>query len=137
MSNYTVRHLEEMKEYAKEMPSLNQVELHVFLQQPELIAYCHENNIAVEAYSPLAHAKAGADDPTLQAIAKKHGKTYAQVMLRWLLQQDLIILPKSVTPSRIQENVDVFDFELDDDDMDRLSKLDRDLRTCWDPTHIP
>lgn len=137
VSNYTIRHLEEMKDYAKEMPAVNQVELHVFLQQPELIAYCHDNGIAVEAYSPLAHARAGVEEPILKELAKKHSKTFAQIMLRWLVQQDLIILPKSVTPSRIQENIDIFDFELSDADMQQLASLDRDLRTCWSPVHVP
>ena len=137
VSNYTIRHLQEMEKYAQEMPAINQVELHVFLQQPELIEYCHQHNIEIEAYSPLAHARAGADEPVLQELATKHGKTYAQIMLRWCIQQDLIILPKSVTPSRIQENISIFDFELDAEDMRKLAALDRDLRTCWDPTHVP
>lgn len=136
VSNYTIRHLEEMKDYAKVTPAVNQVELHVFLQQPELIEYCRENGIATEAYSPLAHAKA-MDNEVVAGIAKKHDKTYAQIMLRWCLQKDLIILPKSVTPSRIQENIDVFDFELDEDDMTKLAKQDQDLRTCWSPVHVP
>ncbi len=137
VSNYTIRHLEEMQEYAKVTPAINQVELHVFLQQPELIEYCHKHNIAVEAYSPLAHAQAGAEEPALQELAKKYGKTYAQIMLRWCLQKELIVLPKSVTPSRIQENIDIFDFELSREDMKWLSELDRDLRTCWSPVHVP
>jgi len=136
VSNYTVRHLEEMQKYAKVTPAVNQVELHVFLQQPELIAYCQGNGIVVEAYSPLAHAKAGADDPVLSSIAEKHHKTYAQVMLRFLLQLNLVILPKSVTPSRIAENMQVFDFELDTADMTALKQLDRNLRTTWDPTNV-
>lgn len=137
VSNYTIRHLEEMKKYATEMPAVNQVELHVFLQQPELLAYCRDNGIAVEAYSPLAHARAGADEPLLQELAKKHNKTFAQIMLRWCIQKNLIVLPKSVTPSRVKENSEIFDFELDKDDMQKLAGLDRDLRTCWDPTHAP
>lgn len=137
VSNYTIKHLQEMEKYAHEMPAVNQVELHVFLQQPELLDYCRERNIAVEAYSPLAHARAGADEPVLVEVAEKHRKTFAQVMLRWCIQKGLIILPKSVTPSRIQENIKIFDFELDDEDMAKLAQLDRDLRTCWDPTHVP
>ena len=137
VSNYTIKHLEEMKEYASVTPAVNQVELHVFLQQPELLAYCKEHDIAVEAYSPLAHAKAGSDEPVLKELAEKYGKTYAQIMLRWCIQKDLIVLPKSVTPSRIQENIAIFDFELAEEDMQKLAALDRDLRTCWDPTHIP
>jgi diketogulonate reductase-like aldo/keto reductase len=136
VSNYTIRHLEEMKEYAKVTPAVNQVELHVFLQQPELIKYCQDNGIAVEAYSPIAHAKA-MDNEVVAKIAAKHGKSYAQVMLRWCLQKDLIILPKSVTPSRIQENIEVFDFELDGDDIAELAQQDQDLRTCWSPVHVP
>jgi diketogulonate reductase-like aldo/keto reductase len=136
VSNYTVRHLQEMKGYAKVKPAVNQVELHVFLQQPELLEYCRSEGIAVEAYSPLAHAQAN-DNEVIQKIADKHGKSYAQVMLRWCLQQDLIILPKSKTPSRIRENIDVFDFELDADDMAQLKEQDRDLRTCWSPVHVP
>ncbi len=136
VSNYTVRHLEEMRGYATIMPSVNQVELHVFLQQPELIEYCHEHGIVVEAYSPLAHGKA-MDEPALAAIAEKHGKTYAQVMLRWLVQQGLVILPKSVTPDRVRQNLAVFDFKLDGEDMKTLKALDRDMRTCWSPVHVP
>lgn len=136
VSNYTISHLEEMKEYANEMPAVNQVELHVFLQQPELVEYCQQHNIVVQAYSPLAHAHA-MDEPVIQQIAKKHGKTYAQIMLRWLLEKDLVILPKSVTPSRIKENLEVFDFELDADDIAQMVKLDRNLRTCWSPVHVP
>ncbi len=136
VSNYTVRHLEELLRECKIKPAVNQVELHVFLQQPELVEYCKTHDIAIEAYSPLAHGH-GLDDPTLNDIAKKHGKSTAQIMLKWCLDQDFIILPKSTHQERIQQNIDLFDFQLDDDDHAKLKTLDRDLRTCWDPTHIP
>lgn len=136
VSNYTVKHLEEMKLYATEMPVVNQVELHVFLQQPELLEYCQEHGIVVEAYSPLAHGKK-MDDPTIIAIAQKHHKSYAQIMLRWCVDKGLVVLPKSVTPERVQQNIDIFDFQLDEEDMKRLAALDQGLRTCWDPTHVP
>lgn len=136
VSNYTVRHLEEMENYSKVVPVVNQVELHVFLQQPELIEYCQERNIVVEAYSPLSRGKV-MDDSIVLAIAKKHNKSYAQIMLRWLIEKGLVIIPKSVTPSRIKENFNVFDFVLDDNDMRDLANADRDLRTCWSPVHIP
>lgn len=136
VSNYTIRHLEEMKDYAKELPVVNQVELHVFLQQPELLGYCKEHGIAVEAYSPLAHGRV-MDDPVVTNIATKYHKTYAQIMLRWCIERGLIVLPKSVTPERVQQNIDIFDFKLDADDMQQLSGLDRNLRTCWSPVHIP
>lgn len=136
VSNFTIRHLEEMKEYSGITPAVNQVELHVFLQQPDLIDYCHEHGIAVEAYSPLAHAKQ-MNELIIQQIAKKHNKSYAQIMLRWCIEKNLIVIPKSVTPSRIKENIDIFDFKLDQDDMTQLAKLERNLRTCWDPTLVP
>jgi diketogulonate reductase-like aldo/keto reductase len=136
VSNYTIRHLKEMRDYAKELPVVNQVELHVFLQQPELVHYCRQNNIVIEAYSPLAHAHA-MDNEVVAAIAKKHNKTYAQIMLRWLVQQDFVVLPKSVTPSRVAENIVIFDFALDEEDMAALAKEDRNLRTCWSPVHVP
>lgn len=136
VSNYTVKHLEQMHEYASVMPAVDQVELHVFLQQPELLQYCQENNITVEAYSPLAHAQAN-DNPVIQQIADKHGKSYAQIMLRWCIQQNLVILPKSKTPSRLQENISIFNFELDNQDMAQLKAQDKDMRTCWSPVHVP
>jgi len=106
------------------------------LQQPELVEYCKREGIVVEAYSPLAHAKA-MDSDVIARIGEKHGKSYAQVMLRWCLQNEFVILPKSVTPSRIRENIAVYDFALDDDDMKQLATLDKNLRTCWDPTLVP
>ncbi len=136
VSNYTIRHLEEIKDYASEMPVVNQVELHVFLQQPELIEYCNKENIQVEAYSPLARASA-MDDPIVKAIAKKYSKSYAQIMLRFLIQLGLIVIPKSVTPKRIEDNINIFDFKLSNEDMKLLKGLDRNYRTCWNPTLVP
>ncbi len=136
VSNYTIRHLEEMKSYANELPAVNQVELHVFLQQPGLIQYCQENNIVLEAYSPLAHGR-GMDNPTLANIGKKHDTTPAQIMLRWCLQQGLVVLPKSVSPERIKQNIDLFGFELDAEDLAHIKILDQNLHTCWDPTYVP
>jgi diketogulonate reductase-like aldo/keto reductase len=130
VSNYSIRQLKEMKAYAKTTPAVNQVELHVFFQQPELIKYCKDHNILVEAYSPLAHAKAK-DNKVVTGIAKKHGKSYAQIMLRWLIGQDLVVLPKSVTPSRIQENIEIFDFSLDAEDIEALRACDRNMRTIF------
>lgn len=136
VSNYTIRHLEEMKDYVTTMPAVNQVELHLFLQQPELIEYCRKHGITVEAYSPLAHGTP-MDDETVASIAKKHDKSYAQIMIRWCVQKELVVIPKSATPARLEENIDVFGFELDAGDMEKLAALDKDLRTCWNPTHVP
>ena len=135
VSNYTIRHLTELLAESKCIPAVNQVELHVYLQQPELVKFCHRHNIVVEAYSPLAHAH-GLDSPVLADIAKKHHKSPAQIMIRWCLDVGTAPLPKSAHPDRIKQNLDVFDFRLDADDLARIKPLDRDLRTAWDPTHI-
>lgn len=136
VSNYTIRHLEGLLKHCTVKPAVNQVELHVFLQQPELLEYCRQHDIAVEAYSPLAHGQ-GMDDPELVRIAQKYGKTAAQVMLRWCVEVGTTPLPKSVTPERIKQNIEIFDFKLDETDMADILKLNKDLRTCWDPTLTP
>lgn len=136
VSNYMIRHLEDMKKYAKVTPQINQVEMHVFLQQPELAKYCRDNGIVLEAYSPIAHGKE-MNDTVISKIATKHNKTYAQVMIRWCLEQGFVVIPKSSNPKRIKENIDVLDFELDKTDLAEISKLDRNLRTCWSPVNVP
>jgi diketogulonate reductase-like aldo/keto reductase len=135
VSNFTVSHLEELLSECKIRPAVNQVELHVYLQQPELVEYCNQQGIVIEAYSPLAHGY-GMDNPTLVKIAGKYNKTPAQIMLRWCVEQNMVILPKSKTPERVQSNIDIFDFNLDEGDMNELKTLDSNHRTCWDPTHI-
>jgi len=135
VSNYTIKHLEQLLKDCEIKPAVNQIELHVFLQQPELLAYCKEQGIAVEAYSPLAHGN-GLDDPVLAEIAKKHGKTSGQIMLRWCIEAGTIPLPKSTHEDRLKQNIELFDFKLDEDDMAKIKTLDKDMRTCWDPTHI-
>ena len=135
VSNYTIRHLEQLLKDCEIVPAVNQVELHVFLQQPGLLEYCREKGIAVEAYSPLAHGK-GISNSVLADIGKKHSKTPAQIMLRWCSEVGTIPLPKSVTPERIKQNIDIFDFKLDDEDMQKIVTLDSGMRTCWDPTHV-
>ena len=136
VSNYTIKHLQRLLRDCRIKPSVNQVELHVFLQQPELLEYCKAEGIIVEAYSPLAHSY-GLDNPILAKIAKKHSKSTAQIMLRWCVEVDTVPLPKSTTPERIAENIDIFDFKLDKEDMVELRGLDSNHRTCWDPTRIP
>jgi diketogulonate reductase-like aldo/keto reductase len=135
VSNYTVRHLEELLAECDIKPAVNQVELHVFLQQPGLVKYCQDNDIVVEAYSPLAHGES-IDDPVLAKIASKHHKSPAQIMIRWAVEMGAIALPKSTHPDRIAENLNVFDFQLDADDLAQIATLERNLRTCWDPTHV-
>lgn len=135
VSNYTIKHLQQLLNECEVKPAVNQVELHVFLQQPELLEFCKKHDIVVEAYSPLAHGY-GIDNSTLAKIAKKHSKSNAQVMLRWCIQKGVVILPKTTHEARLKENMAVFDFELDKDDMKELKKLDKNFRTCWDPTNV-
>lgn len=136
VSNYTIKHLEKLLKDCKIRPAVNQVELHVFLQQPDLLKYCKEQNIVVEAYSPLAHGY-GLDNPVLAKLAKKHSKSPAQIMLRWCIEVGTVPLPKSSTPLRIEENINIFNFKLDESDMQEIRSLDANHRTCWDPTRIP
>ncbi len=136
VSNYTIRHLKELLKHATVKPVLNQVELHVFLQQPELVEFCKQNDIVVEAYSPLAHGT-NLDDPVLTELAKKHAKNVPQIMLRWCIQNGLVPIPKSTHKERLGENIALFDFELDASDMAKIKALDRNLRTCGDPTLMP
>lgn len=137
VSNYTIRHLKELLAECKVKPAVNQVEIHVFLQQPELIEFCRKNDIVVEAYSPLAHGVSrGMDSPVLLRIGEKHGKTAAQIMLRWCLQKGTVVLPKSTHKDRIKENIEIFDFSLDKVDMQEIANLNKDFRTAWDPTDV-
>lgn len=133
VSNYTIKHLEEMRTYATVEPAVNQVEFHPFLYQKELLEYCEGRDIALEAYSPLMQGKHLMDEH-ISAIAQTYNKTNAQVLIRWSLQHGCIVIPKSVHKERIEENIDVFDFELKDADMRALDALNADHRVSWDPT---
>jgi diketogulonate reductase-like aldo/keto reductase len=135
VSNYTIEHITELLDESSIVPAVNQVELHVFLQQPKLVEFCRKHNILVQAYSPMAHGE-GLDNPVLADIAKRYSKSPAQIMIRWCLEIGTLPLPKSQTPQRIKENFDVTDFSLDDSDMKQLRTLDSGLRTAWDPTHV-
>jgi len=135
VSNFTLRHLQELAGVAQILPAVNQVELHPFLTQPELVAACHQLGIAVEAYSPLAKGRR-MDHPVLAEVGQAHGKSVAQVMIRWSLQKGFISIPKSANPKRIQENAEVFDFALSEVEMRRLDGLDEGLRTAWDPSGV-
>jgi diketogulonate reductase-like aldo/keto reductase len=160
VSNYTVRHMKELLGETKTVPAVNQVEIHPYLYQRDLIDLCKANGVLIEAYSPLTHGQR-LNDPKLVAIAKKYSKngagapvwrhlplmenlsradgikTTAQVLIRWGLQKGFVVIPKSSNPRRIVENARVFDFELSDADMRALDAFDENLRTCWDPTNAP
>ncbi|ADB48520.1 aldo/keto reductase [Conexibacter woesei] len=132
VSNFQPAHLRRLFDEGEVVPAINQVELHPYLQQPELRAFHAEHEIATEAWSPLAQG-AVLDDPAIVAIAQAHGKTPAQVVLRWHLQLGNVVIPKSVTPARIAENLDVFDFALSDEQLAAIAALDRGERTGPDP----
>ncbi|WP_432482892.1 aldo/keto reductase [Kineococcus esterisolvens] len=125
VSNFEPHHLERLTGETSVVPAVNQVELHPFFQQAELRAADARHGIVTEAYSPLSSGKGVVDDPTIAAIAQARGKTPAQVVLRWHVQLGNIVIPKSVTPHRIRENIDVFDFELSDADVAQIAGLDR------------
>ncbi|MFE5243595.1 MULTISPECIES: aldo/keto reductase [unclassified Streptomyces] len=132
VSNFQPAHLRRLREESSLVPAVNQIELHPGLQQSELRAVHAEYGIATEAWSPLAQGTL-LDDPALLSIAERHGTTPAQVVLRWHLQLGNVVIPKSVTPARIRQNIDVFGFELPDADMDAIAGLDRGMRIGPDP----
>jgi len=136
VSNYTVRHLEELLGHARIPPSVNQVELHPFLPQWELQEWARRHRIQLEAYAPLVKARR-MDHPVLARVAARTGRTPAQVLVRWSLEHGLVTLPKSVRPERIRENAAVFGFALSPADLAELDALDEGLRTSWDPTDAP
>jgi 2,5-diketo-D-gluconate reductase A len=133
VSNFRVEDLDRMSLEAGQMPTINQVELHPLLQQTELRAWHAEHGIATEAWSPLAQGEVLGDD-TLATIAAHHERTVAQVILRWHLQLGNVVIPKSVTPARVRENFDLFDFELTEDDLAAIARLDAGHRTGPDPS---
>ena len=146
ISNYGVHHLEELEAYIKELEaergagkggviSVGQWEIHPWLMRQDIVKWCRDRNIAVEAYCPIVRG-GRFDDPTVQALAKKYHRTPAQILLRWSLQNNFVPLVKSVTPSRIEENAGVFEFELSEADVKELA-TDKYEVCAWDPTVKP
>jgi diketogulonate reductase-like aldo/keto reductase len=135
VSNYTIKHLKEMESYAEVRPAVNQVEFHPFLFQKNLLDYCTMKGIQVEAYTPLTRGEK-LDNPDILAIAEKYSKTPAQIMIKWSLQHDLVVIPKSAHKERIIENSQVFDFEISDTDMEKLDSINEECRIAWDPTNV-
>ena len=134
VSNFQTQHLQSLEEKGLLLPTANQIELHPGFQQKDLKAYCEARNITIEAWSPLG----GQDhlfinNPVIEGIGNKYGKTGAQVIIRWHLQYGNIVIPKSVKQNRIIENSQVFDFELSAEDMAGIATLDTNQRTYWDP----
>ena len=140
VSNFTVAHLSELLAEGETVPAVNQVEFHPYLYQKALLSFCRNRGIVIEAYSPLTHGER-LKDPKLVAIAKRYSsaatQSTAQILIRWGLQHQLAVIPKSSSRRRILENADVFDFEISPEDMQLLDSFNEDLRTCWDPSHAP
>ncbi len=132
VSNFQPHHLRRLHGESEITPAVDQIEVNPYLTQDDVRQFCADYQIAIEAWSPLARGKA-LGDPTIQAIARKYDKLPAQVVLRWHIERGDIVFPKSVTPERIRENIDIFDFELSGEDVEAISALNRNERTGPDP----
>jgi len=136
VSNYTINHLNDLLVSSNTIPAVNQVEFHPFLYQQKLLEYCQGHGIQLEAYSPLTRGER-LNHPKVVEIAKEHGRTPAQILIRWAVQHSVVAIPKSVRNERILENSRVFDFTLSNNEMNALDSLNEDFRTCWDPSNLP
>ncbi|MGB0005168.1 MAG: aldo/keto reductase [Nitrososphaeraceae archaeon] len=130
VSNYEILDMQEILQNFDTVPSVNQVEFHPFLYQEQLLQFCKNNHIQLEAYSPLTRGEK-LNHATVKTIAQKYDKTAAQILIRWGLQHDLVVIPKSIHEKRIKENSEVFDFQLEEQDMKLLNSLNEDLRTVF------
>ncbi|HEY1572074.1 MAG TPA: aldo/keto reductase [Pseudonocardiaceae bacterium] len=136
VSNFQPEHLDRLAENSDTVPVVNQIELHPALQQAPLRDYHARHGIATEAWSPIAQGRV-LDETVVTDVAQRHGRSPAQVVLRWQTQLGNIVFPKSATPSRIAENIDIFDFALSDEEMAAIATLDSDTRTGPDPDTFP
>jgi diketogulonate reductase-like aldo/keto reductase len=132
VSNFGAPHLQKLSETWRMKPAVNQVELHPWLARADTVKYCEEQGILMEAYSPLARAQK-MHDRTVKQVASELGATSAQVLIAWSLAKGFVTLPKSVTESRIKENLEAAKLELTDEQMERLNGLDQYFVTSWDP----
>jgi diketogulonate reductase-like aldo/keto reductase len=130
VSNFEVFHLQDIFQNFDVIPSVNQVEFHPFLFQEKLLEFCKNSNIQLEAYSPLTRGQR-LNHHILVGLAKKYGKSSAQILIRWNLQHGLVVIPKSIHENRIRENIQVFDFQLEETDMKLLNSLNEDLHTIF------
>ena len=132
VSNFTISHLEALMKESTTVPAVNQVEFSPYLYQKELLDFCKSKGIQMEAYSPLTRGNKLAN-PKLAEIAVKYGKSAAQILIRWSLQTGLVVIPKASSQTHLQDNADVFDFEIDIEDMQALNSFNEDLHICWNP----
>ena len=135
VSNFKIHHLQDLLSKVEIITAVDQMEFNPQMQDEELLTFCKDNKIVMEAWSPLGSGKC-LSTPAIQLIADKYHKSTAQVILRWLLQKDIVVLPKSVHKERIIQNYDIFDFELNDEDMCLMNQLNQNLRTGPDPDHF-
>lgn len=135
VSNFQIHHLEDLMGTGKIKPMVNQVELHPLLAQTDIHNFCKEHGIQLEAWSPLMQGQL-LDNPTLKALAERHGKSIAQVILRWDLQRGIVTIPKSTKDHRILENGSIFDFELTNEDMAAINSMNQNLRVGPDPDNF-
>ncbi len=135
VSNYTISHLTELLDCADVPPTVNQVEFSPFLYQKDLLEFCQSKDIRLEAYSPLTRTKKF-NNSTIKQMAEKYQKSPAQIMIRWALQHEVIVIPKSSHRERIRENARVFDFSISEEDMKTLNGLNQNYHVSWDPTHV-
>jgi methylglyoxal/glyoxal reductase len=135
VSNFQIHHLQNVMRDGTIKPMVNQVEYHPKLSQDELLSFCKQENIQLEAWSPLMRGRLQ-KDPTLLEIAKKHKKTVSQIILRWDLQNEVVTIPKTSKTERLKENANIFDFTLTDQDMSTIQSLNENLRTGQDPDNF-
>ncbi|XP_071781191.1 glyoxal reductase-like [Centroberyx gerrardi] len=135
VSNFVIHHLQQLKEDCTVVPHVNQVEYHPLQQPNELIEYCRQEGIAFEGYCPLAKGQV-LDNPTVLQLAQKYGRSPAQICIRWSVQNGVITIPKSTKKERVQENCQVFEFQLEEEDMAALGKLHDGRHVSWDPTSV-
>jgi diketogulonate reductase-like aldo/keto reductase len=133
VSNYMIWHLKELLENSSTIPTVDQVEFSPYTYQKDLLQFCNSNNIQLESYSPLTKGTK-LNDPKLIDIALKYNKTPAQILIRWVLQKGVVVIPKSSKKERIFENANVFDFQISTQDIKKLDSFNQNLRTGWDPS---
>lgn len=135
VSNYTSKHIDELMKKSSITPVVNQIEITPFLYQKELAEKCESYDIKIQAHSPLVRGSQ-MNNPVLVEVAEKFGKSTAQVLIRWSLDKGFVVLPKSSNPERIKSNIDVFDFELTDEDISKIDSLNNNMRISWDPSEL-
>ena len=136
VSNFGVHHLTELQKALDVIPAVNQIEVHPYLQETQLVKYCKENNIVVQAYSPLATGRK-LDEPSLISLAKQYDRSPAVVLIRWCLDKGYVCIPKSSNKKHIKENMTAFEFRLNEKDVELLDSLDEGFRTCHEKIKLP